>query len=453
MKICHLSTSDSGGGAARAAYRLHTGLRRLGHESTMLVAEKKSFDPTVTKVASPKHLSIRIRRSLRRKKTRAEHEAYSNRPAGQELFSDDRTEYLDQPARQLPACDVVNLHWTAGLVDYEQFFPNLPPSLPVVWRLADMNPLTGGCHYDSRCGRFTERCGACPQLGSREENDLSRAIWTRKRMALDTVRDRLHLVGTSQWIASEARRSSLLHDVPATVIPNGLDTNDFAPRDKRFCRELLGIPQNAQVVLFAADSTDNVRKGFRLVAEALAGITDNSRLMLLSLGAGRPEISPNVRHLHLGKIANDRLLSAVYSAADVYTIASLQESFGQTVIESLACATPVAGFANGGIVDMVRPGITGTLAPTGDVAALRRSIVEVLSLSPEQHAEMSANCRRIANEEYSLDVQARAYVRLYESLILENARSHDDVHTPLTGTPGEAILRGSRNAVPEACAR
>jgi glycosyltransferase involved in cell wall biosynthesis len=419
MRICHLSTSDSSGGAARAAARLHMGLRRLGHESTMLVAEKKSFDPRVTKVASPKDLSMRIRRSLRRRKIRADHEVYSNRPRGLELFSDDRTEYLDQPARQLPACDVVNLHWVAGLVDYDGFFPNLPPNLPIVWRLADMNPLTGGCHYDAGCDRFTDRCGACPQLGSSDENDLSRAIWNRKRAALEAVKDHLHLVGTSRWIASEAKRTSLLRGVPTTVIPNGLDTDDFAPRDKRFCRELLGIPHDAQVVLFAADSTDNVRKGFRLVVEALAGITGNPHVMLLSLGIGRPEVNPSLRHLHLGRIANDRLLSAVYSAADVYTIASLQESFGQTVIESLACGTPVAGFASGGIVDMVRPGVTGTLAPTGDVAALRRAIVDMLLLPPERHAEMSANCRRIAIEEYSLDVQARAYVRLYESLLEE----------------------------------
>src|SRR3954466_3574726 len=101
MRICHLSTSDSGGGAARAAYRLHTGLRRLGHESRMLVAEKRSFDPTVTKVTSPRDLSTRFRRSLRRKKVRADHAAYPKRPIGLELFSDDRTEFLDQPARQL----------------------------------------------------------------------------------------------------------------------------------------------------------------------------------------------------------------------------------------------------------------------------------------------------------------------------------------------------------------
>src|SRR5438046_2993624 len=111
------------------------------------------------------------------------------------------------------------------------------------------------------------------------------------------------------------------------------------------------------------------------------------------------------------------MLSTIYSAADVFVIPSLQESFGQTVIESLACGTPVVGFASGGIPDMVRPGHTGWLAPTGDTAALRNAMVT--ALSDPRRAELSANCRRIALQEYSLDTQARAYAQLYETMLAD----------------------------------
>ena len=47
MKVLHLSTHDIGGGAARAAYRLHTGLQDIGLQSKMLVQEKSSNDKTV----------------------------------------------------------------------------------------------------------------------------------------------------------------------------------------------------------------------------------------------------------------------------------------------------------------------------------------------------------------------------------------------------------------------
>jgi glycosyltransferase involved in cell wall biosynthesis len=138
-------------------------------------------------------------------------------------------------------------------------------------------------------------------------------------------------------------------------------------------------------------------------------------LLLVSVGGGEPKLA-GVPHRHLGRIKDDRVLSLAYSAADLYVIASLQESFGQTVTEAMACGTPVVGFASGGIVGMVRPGVTGLLAPTRDVGALREAVKAALS-DPDRLNEMAQNCRRIAVAEYSLEVQAAAYKALYERLV------------------------------------
>jgi glycosyltransferase involved in cell wall biosynthesis len=224
----------------------------------------------------------------------------------------------------------------------------------------------------------------------------------------------LHVVGTSGWIAGEAKKSSLLGSFPISVIPNGLDVEEFAPREKKFCRDLWNIPRDANVVLFAAESVANVRKGFAHLAQAVRGIRGVENLLLVSVGGGRCELPAGLPHMPLGKVTNDRMLSTIYSAADVFVIPSLQESFGQTVIESLACGTPVVGFASGGIPDMVRPGQTGWLAPTGDTNALRDAIETALR-DRDRRAAMSPVCRQVAVSEYSLDVQARAYAALYET--------------------------------------
>src|SRR5438270_5861770 len=133
MRIVHLSTSDTGGGAARAAYRLHTGLRRLGHESWMLVARRLSNDPSVLPFEPERDLLSRLRHKLRGRRIWKDYQRYSH-PAGFEPFSDDRTAYHHELIDQIPACDVINLHWVAGLLDYHGFFESAP-DVPIVWRL------------------------------------------------------------------------------------------------------------------------------------------------------------------------------------------------------------------------------------------------------------------------------------------------------------------------------
>src|SRR5688500_18366146 len=397
MRVVHLSTSDSNGGAARAAFRVHTGLKRLGHDSSMLVYRAGSKDPAVTKYKPQPSVLPRIKRSLRARRIDADHRKYdATRPAGSELFSDDRSPSAGEWISPIPPCDLINLLWVAEFVDHEHVLPRLPSNVPIVWRLADMAPLTGGCHYTAGCDKFTAQCGACPQLGSSDDNDLSRQIWQRKSRALGSLVGRMHLVGTSKWIASESRRSSLLKQFPVTVIPNGLDTREFTPRDKGFSRDLWDVPRDAKVILFIADSLENKRKGFSYVVEALSGLAGSvAKPFLVSLGNLKSKLDLPVPHVNLGRINNDRLLSLVYSLADVFVMPSLQESFGQTVTESLACGTPVVAFDGGGPTDMVRPGVTGWLAKCGDAGALRGAIVSALS-DDAMRAKMSENARRVA---------------------------------------------------------
>jgi glycosyltransferase involved in cell wall biosynthesis len=206
---------------------------------------------------------------------------------------------------------------------------------------------------------------------------------------------------------------------PVSIIPHGLEIDDFARRDRSVARDTLKVPEDAKVVLFAANEVGVRRKGFDLLAQALSRLESISRLLLVSLGEGRPALNTQVPHLHLGYIDNDRFLSLVYSAADVLIIPSTQEAFGQTALEAMACGIPIVGFAVGGIPDIVRPGITGLLAPLEDVRALAAAIEELVN-NDAKREEMSSNCRRIAIQEYALEVQANRYVELYEKMLVQS---------------------------------
>ena len=164
-----------------------------------------------------------------------------------------------------------------------------------------MNPFTGGCHYSLDCEKYNNGCGACPQLGSRDENDLSRQIWQRKRKAYSHLTpNNLQIVALNQWMAEKVRQSELLHNFPVEIIPNGVDTNIFSPRDQYVAREALEVPQDARVLLFVAHGINNRRKGFPELAKTLGSLRDLKNLFLLSLGDSKPNINTSIPHLHLG---------------------------------------------------------------------------------------------------------------------------------------------------------
>jgi glycosyltransferase involved in cell wall biosynthesis len=417
MRVVHISNGDSVGGAERGAYRLHCGLRLLHQDSSMLVASRRTDDPHVMEINRSRRLADRLRRFAWRHLLHWSGTRYATaRPRNASVFIDDRSELGADLMHQLPPCDIFHLHVIYGFVDFRSFFRAVPRRIPLVWTLRDPLPFTGGCLYYGPCRRFNDRCGACPELGSRRESDLSREVWERKRAAYSRVPiGRLHLVTPSRWLAGEARQSELLGGFPVSVIPNGLDTEVFSPRDRMMARSALDIPRDARVVLFVAASVGDPRKGFTLLAEALAPIASDAGIHLVSVG--RHGFSPDIRvpTLSLGYLDNDRILSLAYSAADVYVTPTLDDNLPHTVMESLSCGTPVVGFEVGGVPDMVRNGVTGFVVPKGDTVALRQAILSVLD-NPALRVGMSQNCRRIALEEYGLKLPAQRYLALYQSM-------------------------------------
>lgn len=432
MRICQVSTYDDAGGAAIAAARLHRGLLGHGCDSIMYVARSERHDPAIHRYERPQRnllerAALKIRsysearigrlgKHIRYAPPWANLDYYNSmRPSGFEMFSSTRVPDGTGVMRRMPVCDVINLHWINDFID-PALFLDRTAGKPVVWTLHDMNPFTGGCHHADDCEKYMIRCGACPQLGLNARHDLSTYGFERKSLAFSrrTAKD-LRIVAPSRWMARRAGRSALIARFPIEVIPNGVDLDSFAPREKTWARNVLGIPVQAKVILFIAALLSNERKGFRLLLDALKALDVADNMHLLSVGTMSESIVSPLRLHHLGNIKNERLLSLVYSAADLFVIPSVVENLPNTVLEAMACGTPVVGFDVGGIPEMVHPGITGELAPAGDTLALRAAIQSILD-STAKRKEMSENCRSMIVKEYSADLCVDRYVQLYSEI-------------------------------------
>lgn len=415
MRVVHVSTYDITGGAARAAFRLHNALSESGVDSTMFVRNKASGLSSVVEY-KPFGLGGRIRSRIRFARLQSAVNRYrATRPPHLEAFDDDRSSHVRAIA-QLPPSDIVHLHYVCGFIDQPSFLQNLPPDIPVVWTVHDIAPLTGGCHYANGCSRYLQSCGKCPQLGSASESDLSRQVWNRKNTSLTYVRSRLHFVAPSRWVGNEVCTSSLTRGIPVSVIPYGLDTSVFAPKDRASCKLALGIELSKRVVLFVSDSVDNRRKGMHLLLEAMQQLADVENLLLISVGRNSPPPIGRLSVQHLGPISNDVFLSIAYNAADVFVIPSLEEQFGLTALESLACGTPAVGFNVGGIPDVIVDEKTGLLAAAGDAGSLAAALRRLLGNEALRSA-MGEAARAVTTEFFSQSRCATRHRELYYSLI------------------------------------
>lgn len=420
MKIVHLSWYDINGGAARAAWRVHESLRLVDANSSMFVAARESHDPDVTQYIPGSGPAARLKRLLRRDLLKWQYDRSSRgRPAGFDDFRDDRTIFSSETGTAAPEADVYHLHQITDFVDYRASLGRLAERAPIVWTLHEMTPFTGGCHYTYGCDGFTRSCGGCPQLGSRRPQDLSHSVWRRKQSVYETIPpERLHVVGASQWIAAEAKRSTLLGRFPVSVIPYGLDTDIFKPMpEARRLLDAFGLKPSMRIVLFVTDWMSSRRKGFELLDSALGALPKGPDTALVSLGRGdAPKLQSRLPHVHLGSLTADRMIAAVYGMADLFVMPSVQDNLPNTVMEAMACGAPVVGFRVGGIPDMVRHGENGLLVPTGDVRALSEAIHTLLS-DDERRICMGKAGRAIAEREYSCKLQGERYLDLYRSIL------------------------------------
>ncbi|MGE3477115.1 MAG: glycosyltransferase family 4 protein [Rhodospirillaceae bacterium] len=418
MRILQVNTLDVQGGAARAAYRLHRGLVSIGANSTYFVREKRTRDDTVRKfIPDPSPAAVAHRAQAKAERDAA-YDAYkATRSPDIEQFSQERVDGDENFFIQRPRADIINLHWVAGFVDYPLFFTPERIDVPVVWTLHDMNPFTGGCHFDQECGRFQTRCGACPLLGSTETEDLTTRIFDAKqRIFANWPADRLHIVAPSNWLVDVAKSSALFGKYDGTCIPNSIETALFKPTDKMAARAALGLPQHARIVLFMSHQVSLARKGFRELVQALALVPGNQDILLIGVGdKTNVAIDAPVKVAMVNYIGDDATVAALYSAADVTAVPSKQDNLPNTMLESMSCGTPVVGFGVGGIPDMVKEGETGFLASPGSIPGLAGAFMAAFA-DPDRLRDCGMRARARVEAIHAPEVQAKAYLTLYEKL-------------------------------------
>ena len=415
MRIVHLSTSDSFGGAAIAATRLMRALRKEGEDVKMMVRDRELKDPDIISIdGSP--LSKRINQ-LRFVWERLVIYIQNGLDRSNLFKVSIANTGIDLSRRSIiQKSDIIHLHWiNQGFLSLESIKKLQKTGKPIVWTMHDMWPFTGICHHAWECERYSHECGKCPLLNSLKRFDLS-FLTLRKKSAINS---NIRMVSVSSWLRGKALMSSIAQSKDIKVIPNVIDLEVFHPSDKLAARRKYSLPIEKKIILMGAVRIDDPVKGFFFLKEALNNLhMECGDILLVLLGEVKDsKILGDVSFpiIQLGFRSDLFEVAQLYSAVDVNVVPSFYETFGQTIIEAMACGCPSVSFNNSGQVDVIDHKKNGYLAAYKDAADLATGIDWVLNKADRE--KLSFNARKKVEENYSEAVVAKQYIDLYRSLL------------------------------------
>lgn len=419
MKVVHLNTYDGNGGAGKACLRLNRALSDENIDSKVIVHYKFGKNP-----------DIRTFNSSALKKGYTAATIILERVLGKRYLKPGmRTPFsfswfgrsvIDHP--DVKAADVVHLHW----VNHSFLNPSHLAEIarlnkPVVWTFHDSNAFTGGCHVRYTCDHYQRECGYCPLLKKSAADDISNKIWHQKNGAYKKLN--FTIVAPSSWMLNSVLMSSLMKDKAIKQIPNTLDTGIFSPHDKKEAKAALGLPTDKFIFLSGFmpsrkdlhKGTEYLMQGFELLKTKLGVKADDVELVIFGNRASDQLPVFPFKTTFLGTIGSEKKLAECYAAADAFLIPSLEDNLPYTVMESLACGTPVIAFTTGGIPDMVKHEYNGYLATYKSAESFTAGMEWAIDYADKQLLQKQA--RQTVMEYFSEQTIAKKHIKLYEQAI------------------------------------
>lgn len=447
MRIVHLSFSDSRGGAAIGAYRLHRAMLDAGLDSHMLVIHKGHREEEIHPLLNKQTRKIHLRSVEFNKRLKSLYNIKNLPIRSFNLRGTDTARVINELDP-----DIVQMHWIGLNTIRIDDIKNI--TAPVFWKLPDMWAFSGAEHYTNadEPQRHREGYDAVPCFRG-EAADIDRMVWEYKKTHYPDITS-LTIISPSRFLAHEAHRSALLGDRNCHVIPNPLPTYwlDLEPAtesEKNRFREELGISGKKLVIFFGAFQTAEKRKGFHhieaMVENHLPDII--SRDDLAFIVAGGEELQSTSLHgydVHIYPCTPDfRQYSSYLRSSDLLMLPSEMENSAMVIQEALACGIPAITFDIGGMPDLVHHRKSGYLAAPYKSGELADGIRWWLGCGDREFVRTYS--RNLARSAHDPKRCATRYVTLYQD-ILEKTRTGRPVcngnlfdHDPERAVPDEPV--------------
>jgi glycosyltransferase involved in cell wall biosynthesis len=272
--------------------------------------------------------------------------------------------------------------------------------------------------FDAVLGGYL--AGVCPVLHTEdgfcadEADGLKRRrVWSR-RVVLNRTSG---MIVPSRTLANIAVKRFGVHPRLVKWIPNGIDTDRFAPRRNDSLRRAWGIAPDE--VLFGFAGRLGAEKNLNLAIQALAQAhAPTARLALIGDGPCREDLESHAarlgvagRVLFVPKTAD---IAPFYNALDAFLLTSRTEQMPLSLLEAMASGLPAICTNVGDCSEMLSTRDFPYLVPSGDVAKLA-SALETVAASPSERATAGSANRARVLQQYKLEEMISAYERIYDT--------------------------------------
>ena len=399
MKILHIVGGSPNSGAYKGAEILHNALIKLGvkskflndstyikNNSRIIFLKRNFFQNILYKI------NVSIEKILKTIFLHSPRSTFSFC-----LLGDDITKF-----QEYKDADIIHIHWLGeGFVSLKSLSKI---NKPVVWTMRDMWPFTGGSHYIMDFEKY-------------EKSLLSKLIKNYKKKIF---KKNFHFVAISNWLKSKASENNVLKDHKIERIYNNIDLEKFEQISKNQATSAFKINTKKKIILFGANNPQSKRKGWDIFLETL-NLIDKSKYFILIFGNFWSQKQLDVIGIEykcLGFVNDYKKLNLVYSSSDLFVSASIQEAFGKTWAESMACETPVVCFKNTACAEIIDHKKNGYIVDDLDAQKLKMGIDWVAERIIKRNSDNQEIRKKILN--FDPKNIANKYINLYSEIIKKN---------------------------------
>ncbi len=286
--------------------------------------------------------------------------------------------------------------------------------------LQQINPDLVHAHYASGYGTLGRLCGFHPHIISVWGSDIfefPRKSLFHRQLVKSNLNSAEKVCSTSQALAAETRK---YYQGPIEITPFGVDCERFCPLPEpvKSCEEfVVGTIKSLQPLY----GIEYLIRAFAIIVERYSR-RRKLRLVIAGDGHLRPSLEILARELgvkeftrFLGRIPHSQV-PELLNTFSVFVAPSLAESFGVAVLEASACGVPVIVSDVGGLPEVVRDRVTGSIFPSRNLGAIVQALEELIQ-DEILRQSMGTAGRNFVLENYEWSENATRMERVYDSVL------------------------------------